>query len=118
LAGKHVGFVSNPGGARHYDHWYMQRRMGVDPGLALLQLLQEPYATRAVGDDIWYIWPDMAVWDRAAFMPGRLSFADRARLVRLLGSERALAVINGAPWPGHTTAISASGRWLYFLDSQ
>lgn len=117
-AEKHVGFVSNPGGATPYDHWYMQRRMGVDPGANLLKLLEEPYAARTVGDEVWYIWPDMAVWDAAAFIPGRLSFADRARLIRLLGQERALAVINGAPWPGHRLAITDTGRWVYFLDSQ
>jgi len=109
------GFTSNFAGDRHYDHWRLLRSTGVDPLAQLLQLLDEPYAERQVGDEIWYVWPDLAVLTSEELLPERLAFRDRARLQDLVGEEGIARIRSGEDYPGFRTAIADTGRWVYFL---
>ena len=116
LAAQHEGFRSNFAEADHFDHWYMRRRMGSDPNLAILAVLEEPFATREVGAEIWYVWPDLATLPPETLVSDRLSFLDRERVRRLLGESGMQRLAEGEPWPGYRLAVSESGRWVYFLD--
>ena len=108
-------FISNFAGESHRVHWDLLRRTGFDPLRQLRQLLDGPYGTREVGDELWYIWPDLAALPPEALTPERLSFADRARLKALIGEVGMARVRAGQGYPGVRTAISESGRWLYFV---
>lgn len=108
-------FISNFAGESHRVHWDLLRRTGFDPLRQLRQLLDGPYGTRQVGDEIWYIWPDLAALSPEALQPERLSFADRARLLELVGDVGLERVRQGQGYPGVRTAISETGRWLYFV---
>ena len=48
-------------------------------------------------------------------MPERLSFADRARLLDLVGETGIARIRQGQGYPGVRTAIAEDGRWLYFV---
>lgn len=109
-------FQSNFGGADHFDHWYMRRRMGVSPTEKLIDLFDQPYAARLVGEEIWFIWPDVATFRPEDFQMNRLSFSDLARLEDLIGEAGVAAMRDGAPYPGFRTAITSDGRWVYFVD--
>lgn len=109
------GFTSNFAGEDHYQHWRLLRRTGVDPLGQLQALLNEPHAERQVGDEIWYVWPDLAVLPAEELVPERLAFRDRARLQELVGDEGIARIRNGDAYPGFRTAIADTGRWVYFL---
>ncbi|MEM6412737.1 MAG: hypothetical protein AAF683_14520 [Pseudomonadota bacterium] len=115
LADRTDGFISNFAGESHYDHWRLLRSTGVDPLARLLTLLNEPHAERLVGDEIWYVWPDLALLSSEELLPERLAFRDRARLEALVGDEGIARVRNGEDYPGFRTAITNNGRWVYFL---
>ncbi|MEL6828997.1 MAG: hypothetical protein AAFO63_02560 [Pseudomonadota bacterium] len=108
-------FVSNFANQSHRVHWDLLRRTGFDPLLQLTRLLDGPYATRRVGDQVWYIWPDLAALDAEALEPERLSFSDRARLRELVGDPGIARIRDGQAYPGVRTAIAEDGRWLYFI---
>lgn len=108
-------FVSNFANQSHRVHWDLLRRTGFDPLLQLGRLLDGPYSTRQVGDQIWYIWPDLAALDAEALEPERLSFSDRARLRELVGEPGIARIREGQGYPGVRTAIAEDGRWLYFI---
>ncbi|MEL7480512.1 MAG: hypothetical protein AAGJ29_03040 [Pseudomonadota bacterium] len=109
------GFVSNFADDDHYDHWYLLRQTGVDP-LAQFQLLfEQPHAARQVGQETWYIWPDLAALSAEDLLLERLSFQDRARLTALIGEDGVQRIRAGSAYPGFRTAIAADGRWVYFL---
>ncbi len=116
LAGEFQGFQSNFGGAEHFSYWYSRRRMGSDPNEAIIALFEEPFAVREVGDETWYIWPDLATLDPEGFVLEQLSFRDRARLEELIGERGIEALLRGEPYPGYRTAITSGGRWVYFVD--
>lgn len=116
LADEFPGFQSNFGGGKHFDYWYMRRRMGADPNVALVELLAEPYGVKRVGGEVWYIWPDLAAIDVRDFDIERLRFKDRARLVDLIGEDGIAAMTRGQAYPGFRTAITTDGRWVYYLD--
>ncbi len=115
LADSESGFRSNFGGERHYDHWYLLRRTGVDPLEKLAALLLEPHASVNVGDELWHVWPDLAARAPDELAPERLSFRDRARLRDLVGDDGIEQIRTGDPFPGFRLAVSDSGRWVYFL---
>ncbi|MEO0883283.1 MAG: hypothetical protein AAFY34_11235 [Pseudomonadota bacterium] len=115
LADRTEGFISNFAGEAHYDHWQLLRRTGVDPLAKLVALLDEPHAERQVGDEVWYVWPDLAVLSSDALVPERLAFQDRARLLELVGEEGVARIRAGEDYPGFRTAIADTGRWVYFL---
>jgi len=108
-------FTSNFGGDRHFAHWDLMRRIGVDPNAKLLEVLDEPHAAAQVGDEVWFIWPDLAALKPDELLPEKLSFRDRARLLTLVGEEGVQAVRDGNGYPGFRTAISEDGQWLYFV---
>ncbi len=110
------GFVSNFGNANHFRHWDLLRRTGVDPNRQLRALFETPYRVRTVGEDRWYVWPDLAALDPDDLQPERLSFRDRARLRDMVGEAGIEAIRAGRPFPGVRTAIAADGRWVYFLQ--
>jgi len=114
-ANSEPSFVSNFANQSHRVHWDLLRRTGFDPLLQLGRLLDGPYGTRQVGDEIWYIWPDLAALDAAALEPERLSFSDRARLLDLVGEPGIARIREGQAYPGVRTAIAEDGRWLYFI---
>lgn len=115
LANAEPSFVSNFAGEGHRVHWDLLRRTGFDPLAQIGNLLDGPYGTRLVGDEVWYIWPDLAALDRDALLPERLSFSDRARLRELVGETGVERVRAGQGYPGVRTAIASDGRWLYFV---
>jgi len=78
-------------------------------------LLAGPYGTRNVGDETWYIWPDLAAKSPSELVPERLSFSDRARLFDLVGEQGIARIRSGQGYPGVRTAIAEDGRWLYFV---
>lgn len=108
-------FQSNFGGQSHSRHWFLLRRVGVDPVEKLHQILEEPYGVKRVGNENWYIWPDFAALSPNALIPERLSFQDRARLRKMVGDEGIARIRSGEPYPGVRTAISGTGRWVYFI---
>ena len=115
LARAEENFVSNFAGESHRVHWDLLRRTGFDPLMRLGALLDGPYGTRQVGDQVWYIWPDFAARDSEDLMPERLDFADRARLRELVGDIGLDRIRAGEAYPGLRTAIADDGRWLYFV---
>lgn len=108
-------FVSNFAETGHRTHWDLLRRTGFDPLAQLGNLLDGPYGVRLVGDEVWYVWPDLAALDPAELVPERLSFSDRARLQELVGEQGIERVRAGQGYPGVRTAIADDGRWLYFV---
>jgi len=115
LADAEASFVSNFAGESNRAHWDLLRRTGFDPLAQIEILLDGPYATRTVGDEIWYVWPDLAALDPAELVPERLSFSDRARLLELVGETGIDRIRGGQGYPGVRTAIAEDGRWLYFV---
>jgi len=115
LADGEPSFVSNFAGESNRAHWDLLRRTGFDPLAQIELLLDGPYATRTVGEELWYIWPDLAALDPAELVPERLSFTDRARLLELVGEAGIERVRRGQGYPGVRTAIAEDGRWLYFV---
>ena len=109
------GFLSNFADESHFAHWDLLRRTGVDPNAKLLDLFEEPYAVTQAGAQSWYVWPDLAVLPPEDLIPEKLSFIDRARLLRLVGEEGIDVIRRGGDYPGFRTAISQDGRWLYFV---
>ncbi len=116
LAGSEPAFVSNFSGTAHRTHWDLLRRTGFDPLAQLQTLLDGPFAEKNVGDEVWYIWPDLAALDADDLLPEKLSFSDRARLADLVGEVGIERIRSGADYPGVRTAIAEDGRWLYFVD--
>ena len=115
LANAEPNFVSNFAGESHKVHWDLLRRTGFDPLAKLGGLLDGPYGTRQVGDQTWFIWPDLAALDPDALLPEKLTFADRARLLELVGEPGLERIRSGEGYPGVRTAIAEDGRWLYFV---
>ncbi|MDJ0920934.1 MAG: hypothetical protein QNI84_07385 [Henriciella sp.] len=115
LADSEPAFVSNFAGESNRVHWDLLRRTGFDPLAQLGLLLDGPYGVREVGDETWYIWPDLAALQPEDLVPERLSFADRARLLDLVGEEGIERIRGGQGYPGVRTAIAEDGRWLYFI---
>ncbi|MEM7492583.1 MAG: hypothetical protein AAF296_04330 [Pseudomonadota bacterium] len=115
LANAEPAFVSNFANQGHRTHWDLLRRTGFDPLARLQTLLDGPYGVRRVGDEVWYVWPDLAALDPEELQPERLSFRDRARLRDFVGDEGLARIRNGQGYPGVRTAIAEDGRWLYFV---
>lgn len=115
LASAEENFVSNFAGESHRVHWDLLRRTGFDPLMRLGVLLDGPYGTRQVGDQVWYIWPDFAAREAEDLLPEKLNFTDRARLRELVGDVGLERIRNGETYPGIRTAIAEDGRWLYFV---
>lgn len=115
LAAKEPNFVSNFAGEPHKVHWDLLRRTGFDPLHRLGDLIDGPYGKRQVGDQTWFIWPDFAARDADELLPETLTFADRARLVELIGDSGLARIRDGQDYPGIRTAIAEDGRWLYFV---
>lgn len=115
LADASDGFISNFAHSDHYGHWSLLRRTGVDPMRQIERLFELRHAERKVGDETWYIWPDFAAMKPADLLPERLDFQDRARLLELVGEEGVANIRAGEGYTGIRTAISASGRWIYYL---
>lgn len=108
-------FQSNFGGQSHSRHWFLLRRVGVDPVEKLHMILSEPFGTKKVGSETWFIWPDFAALSPDELIPERLDFQNRARLREMIGEEGIARIRSGEPYPGVRTAISDSGRWVYFI---
>ncbi|MEO1189825.1 MAG: hypothetical protein AAFW60_12210 [Pseudomonadota bacterium] len=115
LAEAEENFVSNFAGESHKVHWDLLRRTGFDPLHRLEALLDGPYGTRQVGEQVWYIWPDFAALEADELLPEKLNFADRARLSALVGEPGLARIRAGQDYPGIRTAIAEDGRWLYFV---
>lgn len=115
LADASEGFASNFASVDHFDHWSLLRRTGVDPLREIEGLFEQPHGRREIGSEIWFIWPDFAAMTPYDLFPERLNFQDRARLKTLVGEEGMAQIRAGSPYPGFRTAISAEGRWVYYL---
>lgn len=115
FAERQPGFISNFAGASHAEHWDLLRRTGFDPILRLEDLLDGPYATKSVAGETWYIWPELAALEPEQLQPERLNFSQRARLQELVGDSGIAQIRQGSGYPGIRTAISADGRWLYYV---
>ena len=108
-------FQSNFGNQPHSRYWFLLRRVGIDPSSTLRETLSEPYGSKRVGNETWFIWPDFAALPVEDLIPERLSFQDRARLREKIGEEGIAQIRAGEPYPGVRTAISETGRWVYFI---
>ncbi|MEL6258128.1 MAG: hypothetical protein AAFQ67_03615 [Pseudomonadota bacterium] len=115
LAEKEPGFSSNFADEAHYTHWDLLRRTGVDPLAKVQNVLAEPHAAVQVGDETWFVWPDLAARDPEELLPEKLSFRDRARLLELVGEPGLDRIRAGEPYPGFRVAVADDGRWIYFL---
>lgn len=115
LANDQPAFLSNLGNVDHYDHWYLMRATGFDVPRELEALFDEPYGVRQVGNETWFVWPDLAAIDGDALVLEKLSFRDRVRLKEMIGEAGIAAVQAGEPYPGIRTAIAEDGGWRYFL---
>lgn len=118
IADREAGFVSNIGGQTHITYWTLLRRTGADPGATLAALFSQPHAVKAVGDETWYIWPDLAALAPEDLIPEKLDFQDRARLLELVGEDGIARIRDGHPYPGLRTAIAEDGRWVYFIYNE
>ncbi|MEE9381162.1 MAG: hypothetical protein V3V03_07140 [Hyphomonadaceae bacterium] len=118
IADAEPGFVSNIGEQAHFTYWNLLRRIGVDPNTKLIELFAEPHAAKQVGEETWYIWPDLAALSAEELIPERLDFQDRARLMELVGEDGIARIREGSPYPGMRTAIAEDGRWVYFIYNE
>lgn len=118
LADQQDGFMSNVGGRTHFEFWDLLRRTGVDPNRLLRELLAEPPGKREVDGEIWFVWPDLAAKDARDLIPEKLTFVERRRLRELIGEDGIDRIRAGEGYPGMRTAISADGRWIYFVLGQ
>ena len=118
IADTEPGFVSNIGGQAHFTYWNLLRRIGVDPNTKLIALFAEPHAAKQVGEETWYIWPDLAALAPEDLIPEKLDFQDRARLMELVGEDAIARIREGSPYPGMRTAIAEDGRWVYFIYNE
>lgn len=118
LAGQQKGFVSNVGGRDHFEFWDLLRRTGVDPNRKLRELLAEPPGAREVDGETWFVWPDLAAKDVRDLIPEKLTFVERRRLRDLIGEDGIERIRAGEGYPGMRMAISAEGRWVYFVFGQ
>lgn len=118
LADQHEGFVSNIGGQDHFEFWDLLRRTGVDPNRLLRELLAESPGARELGGEVWFVWPDIAARDARDLIPEKLTFVERRRLRELIGEDGIARIRAGEGYPGMRTAISADGRWVYFILGQ
>jgi len=114
-AERYGDFQSNFGNQSHSRHWFLLRRVGVDPVRSLRETLNQPYGMKRVGNENWFIWPDFAAKAPEELIPESLSFQDRARLRELVGDEGIGRIRSGEPYPGVRLAISETGRWVYFI---
>ncbi|MFN3313828.1 MAG: hypothetical protein ACK46Q_10205 [Hyphomonas sp.] len=115
LANQQEGFVSNFGGQDHLQYWDLLRRTGVDPNRLLRELFTEPPGARTVDGETWFIWPDLAARDARDLIPEKLTFVERRRLRELIGEDGIASIRAGEGYPGMRTAITADGRWVYFV---
>ncbi|MBY9066463.1 hypothetical protein K1X12_06110 [Hyphomonas sp. WL0036] len=118
LADKQEGFISNVGGQDHYEFWDLLRRTGVDPNRKIRELFLEPPGEREVDGEIWFVWPDLAAKDSRDLIPEKLTFVERRRLRELIGEDGIARIRAGEGYPGMRAAISANGRWIYFVLGQ
>jgi len=115
LADENSGFASNFAGVDHQEHWSLLRRTGVDPLREIEALFAERHATRTIGSEVWYVWPDFAAMAPENLLPEKLSFQDKARLTAMVGEDGIAQIRAGSAYPGFRTAISDTGRWVYYL---
>lgn len=118
LASQQEGFVSNVGGQDHYEFWDLLRRTGVDPNRKIRELFEGPPGKREVDGETWFVWPDIAAKEARDLIPEKLTFVERRRLRELVGEDGIARIRAGEGYPGMRTAISADGRWVYFVLGQ
>lgn len=118
LASQQEGFISNIGGQDHYEFWDLLRRTGVDPNRKIRELFEGPPGKREIDGEIWFVWPDIAAKDARDLIPEKLTFVERRRLRELVGEDGIARIRAGEGYPGMRTAISADGRWVYFVLGQ
>lgn len=118
LAGEQEGFMSNVGGRDHFEFWDLLRRTGVDPNRKLRDLFEGPPGKREIDGETWFVWPDLAAKDARDLIPEKLTFVERRRLRELIGEDGIDRIRAGEGYPGMRTAISAEGRWVYFVLGQ
>ena len=116
LADDFDGFRSNYGDIAHYDHWYILKRAGIDPIIAVREILSEPYGVKDFGAEKYFIWPAFASRRPEDLDFSRLTFAERARLQELIGDDGIARVEAGEPYPGFRLAIRQDGIWVYLLE--
>ncbi|MAP95303.1 MAG: hypothetical protein CMK07_10170 [Ponticaulis sp.] len=116
LADEYDAFRSNYGDLRHYDHWYILKRAGIDPILATKIILAEPYGVKDFGAEKYYIWPAFAARSVEDLDFSRLSFSERVRLQELLGEDGLARLQAGESYPGFRLAIRQDGTWVYLLQ--
>ena len=118
LASQQEGFISNIGGQDHYEFWDLLRRTGVDPNRKIRDLFEGPPGKRDIDGETWFVWPDIAAKDARDLIPEKLTFLERRRLRELVGEDGIARIRAGEGYPGMRTAISADGRWVYFVLGQ
>ncbi|PKP82051.1 MAG: hypothetical protein CVT79_07085 [Alphaproteobacteria bacterium HGW-Alphaproteobacteria-18] len=118
LADQQDGFISNIGGQSHFEFWDLLRRTGVDPNRKLRDLFEGPPGKREIDGETWFVWPDIAAKDVRDLIPEKLTFVERRRLRELIGEDGIARIRAGEGYPGMRTAISADGRWVYFVLGQ
>lgn len=116
FADSQPGFLSSLSDTRgHFDHWDLMRRTGFDPNIHLPALFAEDPGIYRTEDETWYVWPAIAARSARELHPDRLGAGDLAELRRRVGEDGLERIRGGAAYPGVRTAISETGRWLYFL---
>lgn len=118
LADQQDGFISNIGGQSHFEFWDLLRRTGVDPNRKIRDLFEGPPGQREIDGETWFVWPDIAAKDVKDLIPEKLTFVERRRLRELIGEDGIERIRAGEGYPGMRTAISADGRWVYFVLGQ
>lgn len=116
FADSQQGFLSSLSDTRgHFDHWDLMRRTGFDANIHLPALFAEDPGIYRVDGETWYVWPALAARSARELHPDRLGAGDLAELRRRVGEDGVERIRAGAAYPGVRTAISETGRWLYFL---
>lgn len=116
LAEENPDFRSNYGDLRHYDHWYILKRAGIDTIRETERILNESYGVKDFGAEKYYIWPGFAARTPEELEFSRLSFSERARILDLLGENGIERLKSGESYPGFRLAIRQDGTWVYLLQ--
>lgn len=105
-------FNASFGGDDPSTLWTMQEENGEQPMYALMRILDMPYGTIDLGDELLYVWPSAAAFDGPW---DELPEADRQALLSLYTEEDLQSFADFGGYYGYRIGITASGDWSFFV---
>jgi hypothetical protein len=92
--------------------WTMQEEGGEQPMYALMKILDMPYGTVDLGDQLMYVWPSAAAFDGPW---DELPETDRQALLSLYTDEDLQSFADFGGYLGYRIGITAGGDWSFFV---